>query len=163
MKQLVLVRHGKSSWEYDLPDDERPLKKRAFNDANLVIKALRNNPFLDNSFNMWSSYAVRALTTARIFQEQLEVSNENFEIKEDLYTFDRNHLLNAISNCDDTIQNLMIFGHNPALTSVANVLGDEQFTNIPTTGLVLIKFESDSWNNLKDGKTIIYLFPKNLR
>ncbi|PAM96716.1 histidine phosphatase family protein, partial [Flavobacterium sp. IR1] len=29
MKRLILVRHGKSSWENDLPDDERPLKKRA--------------------------------------------------------------------------------------------------------------------------------------
>lgn len=27
MKKLILVRHAKSSWEYDVIDHERPLKK----------------------------------------------------------------------------------------------------------------------------------------
>ncbi len=34
MKNLYLVRHAKSSWEYDLTDHERPLNKRGFKDAN---------------------------------------------------------------------------------------------------------------------------------
>lgn len=161
MKKLILVRHGKSSWEKDLPDEERPLKKRAYKDADVVIEAFKN--FSNESNTLWSSYAVRALTTAKIFKESLGVQDEDFEVKNSLYTFNAFQLLKTITTCDDSVKSLMIFGHNPALTHIANQLGDHEFDNVPTTGLVVLEFETDSWNDLKDGKTILYLFPKNLR
>ena len=161
MKRLILVRHGKSSWKEDLPDDQRPLKKRAYNDADLVISAYKG--VTGNKPEIWSSHAVRALTTAKIFKEKLGVPDENFSVKKDLYTFDSSGLKRAISSCDDSTDELMVFGHNPAMTSLVNQFGDKHFDNIPTTGLTLINFDSDSWKDLKNGKTIIYLFPKYLR
>lgn len=161
MKRLILVRHGKSSWKHDLPDDERPLKKRAYKDADLVItgikSVLQQKPFL------WSSYATRALDSAKIFKEKLEIPDSRFEVKEELYTFDEYRLEEIIRSCDEKIDNLMIFGHNPAITETVNSLGDTYFDNVPTTGLCVIDFESDSWRDIKKGKTLVYLFPKNLR
>lgn len=161
MKRLITVRHGKSSWEEDLPDNERPLKKRAFKDADLVINALKAYDL--GTPVAWSSYAVRALTTAKIFKERLGIKDANFEVRKDLYTFDGRELLEIVSTCEDSVETLMLFGHNPAMTNLVNNLGDQRFTNVPTTGLTLIEFETDSWKDLKNGKTILYLFPKNLR
>lgn len=161
MKKLILVRHGKSSWEEDLPDEERPLKKRAYKDAELVLKAFASH--VPQPLNMWSSPATRALTTARLFQEELGVDDSHFKVKEQLYTFNVNQLLKVISACDDAIENLMVFGHNPAMTQLVNTLGDHFFDNIPTTGLTVLNFEANSWRTLKNGKTNIYLFPKHLR
>lgn len=161
MKKLILVRHGKSSWKEDLPDNERPLKKRAYKDANLVLEAFSG--FVDPSMTLWSSHAVRALTTAKLFKEALEIPDDKFQIKKELYTFDRRSLLEVIRSCEDSIETLMVFGHNPAFTGVANDLGDQQFSNIPTTGLCMMEFEADNWKSVKKGKTLLYLFPKNLR
>lgn len=161
MKTLILVRHGKSSWEDDVPDEERPLKKRAYKDANLVIKAFKKN--FKKDFIVWSSFANRALTTARIFQEEFGIADEDFTVKNDLYTFNGNQLIDVISNCDNAVDCLMVFGHNPAVTHSANKLGDHNFENVPTTGLVVLEFEADNWKDLKNGKTLLYLFPKNLR
>lgn len=161
MKRLVLVRHGKSSWKEDLPDDQRPLKKRGYKDADLVISAFQN--FGNISPLIWSSYATRALTTAQIFKEKLGVNDSDFLVKDELYTFDRSELLRIISGCDDAVETLMIFGHNPAITGAVNFLGDQVFDNIPTTGLTVLEFQTDSWKHLSDGKTVLYLFPKNLR
>lgn len=161
MKRLIIVRHGKSSWKEDLPDDERPLKKRAFNDANVVIKAFQN--FQNKKPEVWSSYAKRALTTAKIFKDELEVAEEHFSVRNDLYTFSENQLLQVIKSADEHIDNLMLFGHNPAITGVVNSLGDQQFNNIPTTGLIVLDFQEDSWKKIKKGKTILHLFPKHLR
>ena len=161
MKKLILVRHGKSSWEEDLPDDERPLKKRAYKDAALVLNAFLG--FCEKPLKMWSSYATRALTTAQIFKERLEISDEDFEVREDLYTFDRTSLLNVIKSCDDDVDTLIVFGHNPAMTGVVNQLGDQHFSNVPTTGLTMIQFDTEKWQDVKKGKTLLYLFPKNLR
>lgn len=161
MKRLILVRHGKSSWKYDVADDKRPLKKRGFKDGELIANAFEK--FYVAPVKIWSSPAVRALETARIFQDVLKVEEKNFEIKSGLYTFKKKDLLNIISSCDDQVQKLMVFGHNPAMTGVVNELGDKEFDNIPTTGLTVIDFDVTSWKNISNGKTILNLFPKNLR
>ena len=161
MKKLILVRHGKSSWEEDLPDDERPLKKRAYKDVALVLNAFSG--FCEKPLKMWSSYATRALTTANIFKERLEISDSDFEVRDDLYTFDSSSLLNIIRSADEEIDTLVVFGHNPAMTNVVNQLGDQHFSNVPTTGLTMIEFEAEKWQDIQKGKTLMYLFPKNLR
>ena len=161
MKRLILVRHGKSSWKEDVPDDERPLKKRAFKDADLVIKAFQS--FRENKPVMWSSYAKRAFTTAKIFKEELQIEDERFTVRNDLYTFSKKELLKIITSADDSIEVLMLFGHNPAMTGVANSLGDQDFDNVPTTGMVVIDFKAEHWRDLQNGKTILYLFPKHLK
>ena len=97
------------------------------------------------------------------YGRELKVDEKNFEIKAGLYTFNKKDLLNIISSCDDQVQKLMVFGHNPAMTGVVNELGDKEVDNIPTTGLTVIDFDVSSWKNISNGKTILNLFPKNLR
>lgn len=160
MKRLILVRHGKSSWENDLQDIHRPLKKRAYKDADKVIKAYKSRS--PQPVVLWSSPAVRALESAQIFAEQLGIAENDFFIKEELYTFDDRKLLETITSCNDSIDQLMVFGHNPAITELVNTLGNEIFDNVPTTGLTVIEFEADSWKELSQGKTLFHLFPKHL-
>ncbi|PZD79238.1 histidine phosphatase family protein [Mesonia sp. K7] len=161
MKTLYLVRHGKSSWEYDLPDHKRPLEKRAYNDAELVLSALQKH--LTHEVKMYSSKAVRALETAKMFKKELQVKDSDFTVLEDLYAFNVQHLMQVIQGFDDRENNIMIFGHNPAFTSVANYLGDDFIDNVPTTGLVCISFQQKSWKEISDGKTLFKLFPKMFR
>ena len=162
MKRLVLVRHGKSSWEDEsLPDHKRPLKKRAYNDAELVLNAFDH--FYKPPALFWSSHAVRALTTAKMFKEELKVPEDKFEVVDDLYTFNQNELLSIIKSCPDDTDKLFVFGHNPAMTILVNSLGDKELDNLPTTGLCVIDFKVDSWKDIRKGKTILTLLPKNLR
>lgn len=161
MKRLILVRHGKSSWEHDVPDDKRPLIKRGIKDGELIASAFEK--YFDTPAIVWSSPATRALQTAKIFKQKLKIEDHDFFIRPGLYTFDKNELLKQIESCDPQVKTLMVFGHNPAMTGVVNQLGDQDFENIPTTGLTVIDFETESWKELKNGKTILNLFPKNLR
>ncbi|WP_417886270.1 SixA phosphatase family protein [Zunongwangia sp.] len=164
MKRLILVRHGKSSWKYDVPDDQRPLKKRAYKDAKVVLNTFK--VFFKQNIDevcLWTSYATRAKETAILFKEGLDISDKDFEIKEELYTFDKRALKTIIKNTPETIENLMIFSHNPGLTGLANLLGDKNFGNIPTTGLVVVEFSQNQWQTISEGKTLLTLFPKNIR
>ena len=161
MKRLILVRHGKSSWEYDVADDKRPLIDRGFKDGELIAKTVAE--FFEQPVVIYTSPAVRAFETAKIFKEKLNVKDKDFIIKPGLYTFNKKDLLAQISKCEDSIPKLMVFGHNPAMTATVNELGDKEFDNIPTTGLVVIDFDSHTWTDLGKGKTLLNLFPKNLR
>ncbi len=161
MKKLIIVRHGKSSWKEDLPDNKRPLKKRGFNDAELIIKAFKL--YLQKPIQAYSSHAVRALTTAELFKEGLSIKDKNFIVTEALYTFDAENLIKFIKNLDDNLDKVILFGHNPAITETVNQLGTEHFDNVPTTGLVVIDFDTNSWSQIKHGKTLLSLFPRNFK
>lgn len=161
MKKLILVRHGKSSWKEDLPDHKRPLKKRGFTDAAIIIKAFKL--YLQKPIQAFSSPAVRALTTANLFKEGLEIKEENFAVLDDLYTFDADNLIQVIKNLDDSLDQVILFGHNPAMTEALTILGTEKIGNLPTTGLVVIDFDTDSWSTVEKGKTLLTLLPRNFK
>ena len=161
MKRLFLIRHGKSSWDHNLQDQDRPLKKRGYKDAALVLDAFPKA--MGEPEKIWSSFATRALETAKLFKEKFKVAEDDFQIRRDLYTFNSKELLQIIKSCDNSINRLMIFGHNPAITEVVNFLGSEFFENIPTTGLCIIDFETEDWKVLEEGKTVLHLFPKHLK
>ena len=36
MKKLILIRHAKSDWSFDLPDLERPISERGKNDIKVM-------------------------------------------------------------------------------------------------------------------------------
>ncbi|MBT8318710.1 MAG: histidine phosphatase family protein, partial [Gramella sp.] len=111
----------------------------------------------------WSSIAVRAHETAKLFKERLNVADSDFQVKQELYTFNQNDLLSVIQSCTNDIEKLMVFGHNPAMTILVNSLGDKKIDNLPTTGLCVIDFPVDSWKDIRKGKTLLTLLPKNLR
>lgn len=161
MKRLILIRHGKSAWDQNVIDEKRPLKKRGERDGLLIAESF--SAFSEKPMTLWSSPAVRALSTAKIFKNELAIDDKNFHVINSLYTFDSAELFSQIQKCDPEIDNLMVFGHNPAMTNLVNKLGDSPVINVPTTGLTVIDFEITSWENLQTGKTILSLFPKNLR
>ena len=85
------------------------------------------------------------------------------KIEEDIYDFGGNQLVNFIKSLDNDLQKIMIFGHNHALTSIANTFGTKYIDNVPTAGLVKLSFDIDNWKDLKKGVTTITIFPRDLK
>ena len=161
MKNLYLVRHAKSSWEYDVSDHQRPLKKRGFKDAHLVSNYLKNKISLPDL--VISSDANRALTTANIFISNLGLNEADIELDHELYDFGGRGLINVIKNCDDAFSTLMVFGHNYAMTNFVNSYGDKLVDNVPTSGFTHIKFDINNWKDLSKGTTVLTVFPRDLK
>lgn len=65
MKNLILIRHSKSSWETLSKDIDRPLSKRGINNAHLISSKIID--LLPKTFIVWSSVAKRTKETAMIF------------------------------------------------------------------------------------------------
>ena len=161
MKTLILIRHGKSSWETLSSDKERPLLERGEIDIKNVAQTIQKD--LPQYFSVWSSNAKRALSTATIFCETIGFLSEKIVFKDDLYTFDNIELENIIKTCDDSIENLILFGHNSAVTDFVNKFGNRFIDNVATSGLVWIEFDCNSWKNTSNGKIKKVIFPKDLK
>jgi phosphohistidine phosphatase len=161
MKNLILIRHAKSSWEAPLKDFDRPLMKRGILDAHNVSGTISN--FLPKTYIIWSSTAARASETALIFAQNLSYPIESILYKDELYTFDDRQLEKVIKSCDNSFESVILFGHNEAITNFVNKFGDVFIENVPTSGFVSLQFEEDSWDKINKGKTHKTIFPKDLK
>ncbi len=161
MKNLILVRHGKSSWEYSVNDKDRPLKQRGINDGHLVAGSFKKNDV--NIDAIFSSPANRALHTCMIFLRHLKFPYSQFEITNELYDFSGEHVLQYLKSLNDKLETVMIFGHNHAFTHLTNSLGSVYIDNVPTSGLVHLTLDVNSWSAIEKGITSNTIFPKHLK
>ena len=162
MKEFVIVRHAKSSWkDSGLDDRERPLNKRGERDAPEIGARLARRK--DRPDLIVSSPAARALETARIIAKMLGYPRKEIAVEERLYGAGIDELLDVIRNADESAATLMLFGHNPGLTELANHLGPREIPNLPTCGVLHLRFEADIWAAVgyARGDEVLFDFPKS--
>jgi phosphohistidine phosphatase len=160
MKTWVMVRHAKSSWEFDLPDRERPLADRGVKDAILVGQELnKHNLYIDQ---VYSSPAKRAFDTSLLMVSELGLSTENILIEDELYDFMGEQVIGFVSSITDDFHTIMTFGHNNACTQIAQSLGNYNRGNIPTATAVIFHFGVSLWSDIQKCDCIS-IRPKTLR
>lgn len=158
MKRLYLIRHAKSSWsESDLADIDRPLNKRGKRDAPAMGKRLKKEYHAKPDLIL-SSPAHRAFKTAKIIAKEIAYPEKKIETKGSLYASGVPAMLNVIQLLDDSLDEVMLIGHNPDLTSLANFLSSQQVDNIPTCGIFCADFDIKSWKELEGGMGIFKFF-----
>jgi phosphohistidine phosphatase len=161
-KELLLVRHAKSSWDDPYLDDhDRPLNEQGSRNAPEMGKRLQERSILPD---FWvSSTALRAITTAEVMAEQNGFPEDQIQQTNDLYHASATELQEFIAGLDDAIGSAILFGHNPGMTSlVANLYG-LPIDNLPTCGVVHIQFEDDTWSAVSSAPPARAYFdsPKN--
>jgi phosphohistidine phosphatase len=164
MKTLYLVRHAKSSWDYPgLSDFNRPLMPTGLNKTRKIINYLKKKKISVDL--IISSPAVRALETARMVANGLDYPEENIKTESAIYEGRVNEFLDVICETPDKFNSLMIFGHNPTISYVANSFLDQGFELLPTTGVVAISFDTEHWKEIQSVRPVqqFVIFPKMLK
>jgi phosphohistidine phosphatase len=161
MKQLTLVRHAKSSWkDAGLPDHDRPLNKRGKRDAPVMGERLRAaGPRPDL---LLSSSAKRARSTAKAVARAIDYPVDAIALDERLYLADVEELIAVIRGLDDHHEHVMLFGHNPGFTALANRLGATTLENLPTCGVYGVELDIERWREIghMPGRLRLYDYPK---
>ena len=160
MKSITFIRHAKSSWEFQLPDEKRPLNKRGLFDSEFmssldIVKSIQPEA-------VFCSAAKRTRETCRAFIKNAVFEESIVSYSDQLYDFSAANLEVFINEIDAKLSKVIIFGHNHALTSLVNQIGDTSFDNIPTCGIVKLNFNSNTWIGCCEGTLEFKLFPKNL-
>mgnify|MGYP000599964709 FL=1 len=160
MKTLYIVRHAKSSWDYEgIEDIDRPLKKRGIKDAHILSKYLAKTIQKPDVFV--ASSANRALHTSSIFCENFGYPMANLKIKRQLYSFSDGYLVKTIKALDDSFDSAIIFSHDHGINTFVNKYGNKPIAHVPTCGVIGIQFDNKHWKGIKKGETILVETPKN--
>jgi phosphohistidine phosphatase len=165
MKTLYLVRHAKSSWAIEeIADKDRPLKGRGIRDAHMISKYLCETMTTSLNIQLCSSSATRALHTALIFAQNFGIPAGQIRVVDELYHCEWDSIHDEVKRTDDEVDVLFLFAHNPGITEYVNEIADAGIENVPTTGVVGIEFDSNSWSTIaKEGKCMLFEYPKRLK
>ncbi len=161
MKQLLLVRHAKSSWSNQgLRDVDRPLNERGKRDAPLMAKYCKNKGL--HIDHILSSPAKRAYKTAKKFHKQFP--NSILDKETDLYFGSMEDWLYIIQSLPETSNMPAFFSHNPTITYFANTFSGPTTDNVPTCGVVRLQSTADRWADIDYNNTevLAFYFPKEV-
>lgn len=163
LRNLVLVRHTKSSWaQLGLADIDRPLKKDRESDASKMGAFLHQQGFKPDL--VYCSPALRTRQTASLLCPELGFNAKHIQFDIRIYESTPEEILEVIRETDSAIQNLLVIGHNPSLTMLAHDLSDKPIEHLPTTGTVWITLQQSDWQLSlhTKGKLKLFARPKEL-
>lgn len=146
MKQLLILRHAKSSWaDSSITDWQRPLNERGVRDAPRAGDWLREESLIPDV--IITSDAVRARTTADAVAKAAGYVKE-IVVEPSLYHAELEDLFAVLNGVRDrAAATVLIVGHNPGLEDFVQQLTGEHH-DLPTTALIHITLAIDRWSDL---------------
>ena len=142
MKELLIMRHAKSSWNPPYPTDfERPLNKRGRKAAPRMGKFLAGRDLLPDL--IVSSPAERAKQTVELFMMASGYDGET-HFEQGIYNAYIGDLVAVVQGLPDAVERAMLVGHNPGFEMLVEQLcgGD---VRMPTAAIAYIKLPVTSW------------------
>lgn len=155
MRELLLLRHGKSAWDAGVARDfDRPLAERGRQDAPRMGRWMRSQALMPD----WiiSSPAARARQTAEYVLHELTVAADRVRYDGELYMANRAALLAALGRCPADTERVLLVGHNPGLDSLLEYLCGPGLPRtrhgklMTTAALAMLSMPAD-WNRLQPG------------
>jgi phosphohistidine phosphatase len=164
MHRLTLLRHAKSSWDDPSLDDfHRPLNGRGRRNAPEMGRRLRDSSQTPDL--LISSPATRAITTARMAAREMAYPEARIVEERGLYHAGAGEILRIVQSLETLARHVMLVGHNPGFTDLANRLSAVRIDNMPTASLFCVDFEIEQWSDAAAGEArfVYFDFPKNDR
>lgn len=173
MLTLFLLRHAKSSWRDDsLSDFDRPLAGRGLKAAPMIGAHMAECGFAPQKVLCSSSQRTRetlGLVLPRLAGAcEITLTREVYEADDDT------DLMTLIAREEaDTIQRLMLIGHNPAMQDLALSLTGQGAPEdraaiaekFPTAALAVLTFDAaEGWGGIAPGTGLLthFIRPKEL-
>ena len=150
MKELLVLRHAKSSWEWSVEDRNRPLQPKGIKAIIAVAQHWKKK--FQTFETIVSSPANRALHTAIILAHEIGFPLSQVSIKETLYSFNSEDVLRQIKQLDDRFSKIILVGHNPAFSYAADYLSVKPTPQLKTANWISLTFTQSLWVNVANGQ-----------
>lgn len=142
MKRLYILRHGQkdesTSIDYDYDIELSSKGKEDCKKIGSILKEKEIRPDL-----IVSSPSIRTRQTSEIVSKEIGY-RKNIMYNEVIYQAFLNEIIESITYTFDTVDTLMIVGHNPSLTALALTFGGIK-EELKPASLVGIDFDCSSW------------------
>lgn len=170
MRELVLFRHAKSSWDDPALDDaDRPLNERGTKAAVRMGAWLHENDLIPD--HVLCSTAVRTRATLTLAQSEWPGQPE-IAFHDELYLATPAAILKYIQALPGDCRRAAVIGHNPGLHALClQLIGNgprklmrEIAMKYPTAAIAHISFQDDDWASVgtAQGRLEHFIMPRSL-
>ncbi len=161
MKRLIIMRHAKSAWDTDAPDDHsRPLNARGRRDAPRMARELEKRGWVPDL--VISSDSQRTRETWEGMAPELSADVE-VRFTRDLYHAGPTEIAEHCEAVDEFTETVMVLGHNPGWSrAVAYFSGEEEKMTTATCALLEADGEWDDLMQASSWRLVEVLRPKEL-
>ena len=145
MKKLTLIRHAKAAHHRHQPDQSRPLSEQGHEMAEALGQRL--------SKRIWSPDLVLYSPSVRTRETAVHIRRHagaaaRWEEHDPLYLISPSRLLQVIEATAHTVGHLVIIGHNPSISIVAETL-DHSLPPLMTSATVIFDLDIRAWGGLE--------------
>jgi phosphohistidine phosphatase len=165
MSTLLLLRHAKSSWEFDLEDHDRPLAGRGRRDAVAAGQELAARGFQPDL--VLCSTSVR---TRQTWDRAVTGGAAAGEVRylDRIYHSWSDQLLRLVRDAPDEVKTLMLIGHGPSIPDLAEQLVNSEpeseaslrmKAKYPTSGLALLDI-TQPWAAVDRAHLLDFVVPR---
>ncbi len=150
-KTLYLVRHAKALSSGSLEDHERPLSEQGESEAREIGRLMVREGWIPNG--VMCSTAIRARETARLLCGELGIEESRMILAPELFHAEAGKLMWSLRKRLQSEEAMLVVGHNPGITDVANLLiQGTGIGDMPTASLVVLDLELETWQDLRGAK-----------
>ena len=153
--ELLILRHGKSSWkDLSLDDFDRPLKGRGRRDAEAMGQYIQDRCLLPDL--VLCSTAKRAVQTLKRAMKNMDIPSSCVKWSPNLYHAETETWMKQLSAVPASFKRVMVVGHNPGLEDLVIFLSKKPISIpedgklIPTATLALFEIETE-WKHIGRG------------
>jgi phosphohistidine phosphatase len=162
MKELLLMRHGKSDWAAQFDGDrDRPINKRGRRAAMAVGEAIARAERVPDI--VVSSPAVRAATTAKL---AIQAGGWRCEerVDEALYGAGAEGVLDVVRRHGRDSERVMVVGHEPTMSAVVSRVIGGGAVRFPTAAVAGLRLHITAWSafDWRRGELDLFLTPRFL-
>jgi phosphohistidine phosphatase len=92
------------------------------------------------------------METAKVLAYALNYPIEEIKEERAIYFGDADKIADQFYDVSPVINNLMVIGHNPAITNFANFFLTQPIDYLSTSGVVCIELDMDRWDDILTAK-----------
>ena len=154
-KTVLLMRHGEAGAA--LRDFDRPLTAAGIEQCKARGLILQQHDVVCRA--LITSPAARTLSSAVAVAEAMNYPIDTILVEDSLYNAPEATILQSIKNFDDAWHTVLLIGHNPGLSLVAQALCPQARGNLDVSELYAIAFPVLHWSDimLAEGRLITYV------
>ncbi len=170
MKNLLLLRHAKSSWSNPgLADFNRPLNGRGNQAAEKMAAYLSATLTLPDYILCSTAQRTRETLSymLRCYAHPIRV-----ELTRDLYMASHVTMMGLVQSMDTEVETLMLIAHNPGMEDFAAALCTpaeseamaDMLYKYPTAACAHLRFDVDDWSDvgIRSGDLTAFVKPRDL-
>ncbi len=146
MKNILIVRHAKSGYDFASNDFHRTLTEEGIED----LAGLRR--FMSDKKIEYDCVLASPATRTRQTAEGINIAGKQVIFKPALYNAEVNTIVQVIQQTEDQYQSVVLVAHNPGLSELISMYSDLRLDHLPPGAAAFFSFPTDNWNDFGDNK-----------